>query len=203
MKKNTCALLILLFLSSCISLDLKEDNSSTHESNKLMNNSLLDSLKSQFIFSESIYHFNPDSINSFIELMGKDKHRPKPILRDLHYKIFQAPNTIDSVVNEQTYYLYNIQNQEKNIEFTIIGSNDDWINEIILLTYDINGKIIDKYILAELGGDQDLFIESESILINDTTYLKKTRQYRYNITSNSNQLTDSISTKIQIKKERF
>jgi ABC-type long-subunit fatty acid transport system fused permease/ATPase subunit len=67
-----------------------------------------------------------------------------------------------------------------------------------MLSYDADGKLIIKNIMAQLGGDQEYFIESESTVINDSTYRKTTKEFEYSINSNSNELKNTKTEELNI-----
>lgn len=159
---------------------------------------VLKPIESEFIYSQKITTYNKDSINNFLNIMASNMNKPKAILKDLHLSVFQNPKEIDSIVTEHTYYLYNIQAIGAITNITVVGTNDDWVNEILMLSYDADGKLIIKNIMAQLGGDQEYFIESESTVINDSTYRKTTKEFEYSINSNSNELKNTKTEELNI-----
>ncbi|WP_107039843.1 hypothetical protein [Brumimicrobium mesophilum] len=157
-------------------------------------------VENDFIYKDKIQEFNKDSISNFLKLMEQDMNKPKAILNELHLSIFQNPKDVDSIITEQTYFLYNIQSlTTKRTRITVIGTNDNWINEITLLSFNKFGRLCNKSILAELGGDQDYFIESQSKLQNDSTYIKTIKNFKYDINTNSNKLINQFQDTVNIK----
>lgn len=179
--QNTIVLVVILISSICC----------LNPSKSKFNFSLV---KSHFIYNHKINSFNKDSIDHFFKILESKKIKPKAIINDLHLSIFQNDNELDTVLNEHTYYLYNVQSVGKCFKITVVGINNNWVNEILLLTYDNNGKLINKNILAQDGGDQDYYIESSSVMLNDSTYEKTIMEFRYSINKNKNELK---STKIE------
>lgn len=166
------------------------------QSNKIVRLNI-NEVKSNFVYQEEIKCFNKDSINNFLPLVAGNK--AKAILNDLHLSIFQNPEQIDTIVTEHTYYFYNIQNSKKMSVITVFKINDDWINQIIMLSYDKNGFLQNETILAELGGNQDFFIEREGCFINDSTYRMVINEFEYNIKSNENELKNTKTQSIILK----
>lgn len=122
----------------------------------------LKSIESDFLYPHTITTFNVDSISNFLTIVSSNMKKPRPILNDLHHAVFQKPTDIESIVTEYTYYLYNIQSIGKYKSITLIGTSQDWVDEIILLTYTKEGKLVARNTLAQNGGDQEYFVKSES-----------------------------------------
>ena len=183
--KNYINILIIVFLIfSC-------------KSNK--NNYLdFEKVKSDFLYQEEINCYNTDSIKNFLPLVASNK--VKPILNEKFKSIFQGKiKEVDTLVTEHTYYPYNIQNSKNNIRITLFNTDDNWVNQITMLTYVKRGNLKNDYVLARFGGDQELFVESEGCFYNDSIYEITNSSFEYDIILKKNKLKARQNRVINLK----
>ena len=186
--KNLIICMFIVTMAACVQ--------NAESSQKTGQNNFMDSIADRFIYKERIKVFNSDSINRFVYRYNSNKLIP--VLNDLHYKIFQDPKNIDTVENEWTYYLYNIQDADpRNLKITLIGCDDDWINKIILLSYhDLVLK--ERHTMAESGGEFEI-VESFSEMTNDSTYSKTTKLFDFDDVKQKEILKSQKQEEIKIR----
>jgi hypothetical protein len=157
----------------------------------------IEDIKSNFRYQKQISSFNKDSVQNFMKLIVNQQ--AKPVLNELHRKVFPNDKEIDTILTEYSKYLYNIQNFDIPLSYTIFSTNDDWISQIELIVVTKDNSLIQKEVLAEYGGDQDYFIETSSLFLNKSKFVRTKKIFKYDIKIDDNVLYKQIIDTVYVK----
>jgi hypothetical protein len=157
----------------------------------------IEDIKSNFRYQKQISFYNKDSIQNFMKLIMNKQE--KPVLNELYRKVFPNDKEIDTMLTEYSKYLYNIQNFENPLSYTIFSTNDDWVSQIELVVVTKDNSLLQREILAEYGGDQDYFIETSSLFLNKNKFVRTKKIFKYDLTLDDNVLYKQFIDTVIIK----
>lgn len=158
--------------------------------------------ESGFLYKDRIMNFPKDSIASFTQRMWSSnlELNALPVIGLLHQQI-ENDSVLDEwekTINEETGYLYSIQNRKGHIGITLIQMNDGWVYEIKYLSFTPKGQKIGEIVLAADGGDGGYYSVGGGKFINDSTYIYTFAETEHNSETDKAEIIEQYTRKIII-----